>query len=137
MFAYRIIPNNSQVFEVIKKDDFNNLRKLLENDTATTRDCDEENRSLLHVSQSYKIPHTKADFGSTPVDIRASSAVNISYRGVPTLRGSAWFCKSYLTMLADGRLAHTRFLLHPGLLFAETPILTVSPFLLINFNMDT
>lgn len=52
VFAYRIIPNDSQVFEVVKQDDLQSLREFIENGTVTTRDCDEENRSLLHVSLS-------------------------------------------------------------------------------------
>lgn len=52
VFAYRIIPNDSEVFEMIKQDNLQSLRELIENGTATTRDCDEENRSLLHVSLS-------------------------------------------------------------------------------------
>lgn len=52
VFAYRIIPNDSKVFEIIKQDHLQRLRELIENGTATSRDCDEQNRSLLYVSLS-------------------------------------------------------------------------------------
>ncbi|KAM0717426.1 hypothetical protein Q7P37_007278 [Cladosporium fusiforme] len=48
VFAYRIVPGVSEVFKVIEKDDLLRLRILLEDGRTTIRDCDEENRSLLH-----------------------------------------------------------------------------------------
>lgn len=51
VFAYRIVPNDLEVFQVIKRDDIGRLRELLEDQQATLRGCDEANRSLLYVSE--------------------------------------------------------------------------------------
>jgi hypothetical protein len=47
--AYRIVPNRSEVFELIEHDDLEGLEKLLACGKATLRDCDESNGSLLNV----------------------------------------------------------------------------------------
>jgi hypothetical protein len=50
VLAYRIVPNKSEVFEVIKNDDLEGLRTLLADGKATLRDCNEDGATLLHVS---------------------------------------------------------------------------------------
>lgn len=51
VFAYRSVHNGSQIFALIKEDDIDGLMNLLATQGATTRDCDEQNRSLLYVSR--------------------------------------------------------------------------------------
>jgi len=50
IYAYRRVPNRSEVFNVVVDDDVTGLMRLLAKQEATTRDLDEEGRSLLHVS---------------------------------------------------------------------------------------
>jgi hypothetical protein len=50
IFAYRRVPNSSKVFNVVEADNVTGLMRLLAQQEATTRDLDEESRSLLHVS---------------------------------------------------------------------------------------
>jgi hypothetical protein len=50
VLAYRIIPEESEVFELIKRDDLEGLERLLACGMATLRDCDEYNTCLLTVS---------------------------------------------------------------------------------------
>lgn len=50
IFAYRNVRSDSPVFALIEEDDIDGLLSLLATQKATTRDCDEENRSLLFVS---------------------------------------------------------------------------------------
>ncbi|GAB7325793.1 hypothetical protein MBLNU13_g09883t2 [Cladosporium sp. NU13] len=50
ILAYRIVPNESEVFEAIEKDDLKGLITLLAAGKATVRDCDEDGTTLLHVS---------------------------------------------------------------------------------------
>ena len=49
VFAYRTVPSSSVVFKLVAYDDVQGLKQLLINQQATTRDCDEWNRSLLYV----------------------------------------------------------------------------------------
>lgn len=51
IFAYRTVSNESEVFEAILFDDITRLKELILNQEATTWDCDEEGRTLLHVSK--------------------------------------------------------------------------------------
>ena len=50
ILAFRTVSSESEVFEVLLKDDLARLTKLLAEQKATTRDLDEDGRSLLHVS---------------------------------------------------------------------------------------
>ena len=50
ILAFRIVGSESEIFDFVKKDDIAGLLKLLAEQKATTRDLDEEGRSLLHVS---------------------------------------------------------------------------------------
>ncbi|GAB7325794.1 hypothetical protein MBLNU13_g09883t1 [Cladosporium sp. NU13] len=50
ILAYRIVPNESEVFEAIEKDDLKGLITLLAAGKATVRDCDEDGTTLLHVN---------------------------------------------------------------------------------------
>jgi hypothetical protein len=50
--AYRIVPNKSEVFELIEHDDLEGLQGLLACGKATLRDCDEHNACLLNVSRT-------------------------------------------------------------------------------------
>jgi hypothetical protein len=52
VLAYRLIPNDSEVFELIEKDDLEGLKELLACGKATLRDCDEYNAGLLTVSRN-------------------------------------------------------------------------------------
>lgn len=51
IFAYRCVKNDSEVFELIEKDDLDGLKMQLAEGKATLRDCDERNTSLLSVSK--------------------------------------------------------------------------------------
>jgi hypothetical protein len=50
ILAYRIVPNESEVFKMIENDDLEGLKSLLADGKATIRDCDEFGATLLHVS---------------------------------------------------------------------------------------
>jgi hypothetical protein len=54
VLAYRIIPNESKVFELVRDDDLAGLITLLADGKATARDCDEAGATLLHVSERSK-----------------------------------------------------------------------------------
>jgi ATP-dependent Clp protease adapter protein ClpS len=54
VFAYRVVPTDSEVFKVIKNDDVAGLMTLLAEGTATLRDCTNEGETLLHVSECSK-----------------------------------------------------------------------------------
>jgi ribosome-associated translation inhibitor RaiA len=54
ILAYRVISDDSEVFKMIKKDDFEGLIKLLADGKATLRDCDDAGGTLLHVSECSK-----------------------------------------------------------------------------------
>jgi hypothetical protein len=51
ILAYRIVPDDAEVFEVIQKDDLEGLIKLLADGKATLQDCDNRGGTLLHVSK--------------------------------------------------------------------------------------
>lgn len=48
--AYNMVRDDSEVFQLIKNDDLDGLMRLLAVGQASTQDCDESGRSLLHVS---------------------------------------------------------------------------------------
>ena len=50
ILAYRIVPNGSEVFDMIENDDLEGLKSLLADGKATIRDYDEFVTTLLHVS---------------------------------------------------------------------------------------
>jgi len=50
ILAFRSVSSESEVFEIVINDDIPGLMKLLAEQKATTRDLDEDSRSLLHVS---------------------------------------------------------------------------------------
>ena len=54
ILAYRTVPNDSEVFEVVINDDLAGLLALLAYGKATVRDCDEGGATLLHVSERSK-----------------------------------------------------------------------------------
>ncbi|KAM0722308.1 hypothetical protein Q7P37_001749 [Cladosporium fusiforme] len=54
IFAYRTVSKKSEVFRLVKEDDIAGLMKLLAEQKATTRDCDEVGRPLLHYACRYE-----------------------------------------------------------------------------------
>lgn len=52
IMAYRNVPSNSKVFQLVEEDDLEGFKRLLLAQEATTRDCDENGISLLGVSDS-------------------------------------------------------------------------------------
>jgi hypothetical protein len=50
VLAYNQVESCAKVFDVVRNDDLDGLMKLLARGQASIRDCDEEGRSLLHVS---------------------------------------------------------------------------------------
>lgn len=50
ILAYRIVLENSEVFEMIRNDDLEGLKSLLADGKATIRDCDKYSATLLHVN---------------------------------------------------------------------------------------
>jgi hypothetical protein len=54
ILAYRMVPDDAEVFEVIENDDLAGLITLLADGTATLRDCDNGGGTLLHVSECSK-----------------------------------------------------------------------------------
>jgi hypothetical protein len=54
VFAYRVVPTDSEVFKVIENDDVAGMITLLADGTATLRDCTNEGENLLHVSECSK-----------------------------------------------------------------------------------
>lgn len=87
IFAYRNVRSDSPVFALIEEDDVNGLLKLLATQKATTRDCDEENRSLLFVSDRSSATRMKLKLVSTPATIVALDVANSWSKKAPTLTG--------------------------------------------------
>ena len=54
VLAYRIVPNDAEVFKVVEIDDLAGLVALLADGKATLRDCDRWGTTLLHVSEYSK-----------------------------------------------------------------------------------
>jgi hypothetical protein len=52
--AYRIVPDDSEVFRVVANDNLEGFRTLLAEGEATIRDCDERGATLLHVCPCYR-----------------------------------------------------------------------------------
>lgn len=50
ILAYRVVDSNSEIFRLVERDDLQGLIGMLAEQRATVRDCDQEGRSLLHVS---------------------------------------------------------------------------------------
>lgn len=50
ILSYRTVSKGSEVFKVVKRDDIARLKELILNQEATMWDCDEDGRTLLHVS---------------------------------------------------------------------------------------
>lgn len=76
IFAYRNVRSDSPVFALIEEDDVDGLLKLLATQKATTRDCDEENRSLLFVRDRSSATRMKLKLVSTPAIIVALDVAN-------------------------------------------------------------
>lgn len=74
IFAFRSVSNQSEIFKVVVADDVTSLKQLLLEQKATTRDVDEDGRSLLHVSVV-----TNAELSSDKVD-RSSMHANMKVR---------------------------------------------------------
>jgi hypothetical protein len=52
IFAYRTVSSQSEIFDIVLRDDVTRLMLLLTEQEATIRDIDEEGQSLLHVRMS-------------------------------------------------------------------------------------
>lgn len=87
IFAYRNVRSDSPVFALIEEDDVDGLLKLLAKQKATTRDCDEENRSLLFVSDRSSATRMKLKLVSTPATIVALDVANSWWKKAPTWTG--------------------------------------------------
>ena len=48
--TYNVVPRNSPVFQCVRKDDVRGLQDLFSKRLASPSDCDEEDKTLLHVS---------------------------------------------------------------------------------------
>lgn len=56
VLAYRNVSNESRAFRLLREDDADGLLRSLALQETTTRDCDEQNRSLLYVRSPMKPP---------------------------------------------------------------------------------
>lgn len=66
--AYRRVSIDSEVFHLVSDDDIDGFRELLSTQRATMRDCDMQDRSLLHVSTCEYAPQPGlADHQRLPV----------------------------------------------------------------------
>lgn len=86
VLSYRTVSNQSEVFKVIKRDGIARLKELILNQEATTWDCDEEGRTLLHVSaiECRNLKLTDARYPSMHAGIKAQNAVHFCLSEVPT-----------------------------------------------------
>lgn len=86
IFAYRTVSNQSEVFELIRGDNIAGLKDLILNQEATTWDCDEEGRTLLHVSaiDCRNLKLTDARYPSMHAGIAVQNALHFCLSIVPT-----------------------------------------------------
>lgn len=121
IFAYRIVRSDSPVFALIEEDDVDGLLRLLATQKATTRDCDEENRSLLFVSDRSSATRMKLKLVSTPATIVALDVANSWSKKAPTWTGilsdfqkmSTYQCLIKQNSM-EGRGIHTVYMLREG-----------------------
>lgn len=87
VLSYRTVSNQSEVFKVIKRDDIARLKELILHQEATMWDCDEEGRTLLHVSaiDCRNLELTDARYPSMHAAMTVSNAVHFCLNVVPTL----------------------------------------------------
>jgi hypothetical protein len=50
ILAYNVVESNASVFDLVRRDDLNGLKEMLQRGQASLRDCDNRGRSLLLVS---------------------------------------------------------------------------------------